>query len=188
MNISSDLHWIDGPEYEGETSNGTEENLGLVILPSNGSSAVQGELIDDNKVGNASKGVPAPFLAIIATKSGEETSNNHDQICNHGDENVGTTKTGQEAQVEKQEWGGEAPVNVACPVDFTVDILNRVILVHSNFVLRDAITSGHSEVGEEGESGDEGSQDMEESFLLRKRELASVLLKALVGKYLRQGL
>lgn len=107
----------------------------------------------------------------MATEGSKETSEDHDHVSNNGDEDVSTTQTSQEGQVKEQEWGGDAPVYVTCPVDLTVDISDQVwdMLVLFNDLgvfVRDAVTSGHCEVRKEGKGGDECSQDMEHSFLL----------------------
>ncbi len=170
----AELHWVDRPEDEGETSDGSKESLSLAVLASSSRTAVEGELVDDSEIGEATKSIPAPLLTIFLTESSKETSHDHDQIGNNGNENVGTTEAGQEAKIEEQEWGGEGPVNITSVVDLTEDILDGVwdmlgVLLDDRDVLqRDASTGGHCEVGEEGEGGDEGSDDMEESFLLTR--------------------
>ena len=40
-------------------------------------------------------------------------------------------------------------------------------LLLNDLVVGDSITSSHGEVRQEGEGGDEGSQDVEHAFLLR---------------------
>lgn len=173
--MRNSLHWIDGPKNEGETSNSTEEGLGLVIFTSDGMTTIQSKLVNDDEIGNATESIPAPFLAITATESSKETSKDHDHIGNNGDENIGTAKTSQEGKIEEQERGCEGPVHISGVVDLTVDVLNSVwnVLVgldDLDVLHCDAITRSHGEVGEEGEGGDKGSDDMEEPFLLMSDE------------------
>jgi hypothetical protein len=170
--VRSSLHGIDGPEDQGETSNGTKESLGLAIFTSSGSTTIEGKLVDDDNVRNAGKCIPAPFLAISVTKSSKHASEDHDQISNDGNENVGTTKASEEAEIKEQEWGSNTPVDVTCIVYFTLDDFDgiwnmlAVLLSDDDLVNSDAVTSGHCEVGQEGKGGDESSEDMEEAFLL----------------------
>ena len=117
------LHWIDGPQNKSEASNGGEESGGLLILALNDTTAIDTELVDNDEVGNAGNGVPSPLGALVDSKGGKETGEDHDDVSNDGDEDIGTSKTGQEGEIEKQEWGGDAPVDVAGPVDLTVDDL-----------------------------------------------------------------
>ena len=166
-----DLHWVDGPEDEGETSNGAEESLGLAILSGSGSATIECKLVDNHKVGDATKRIPTPLLTISATKGSKETSEDHDHIGNNCHEDFGTAEAGQEAKVQKKEWSSETPVNIACPVDLTIDDLNSVwdvlvLLDLLDFVVGNAITRSHCEVREKGEGGNEGGEDMEETFLL----------------------
>ena len=169
--VMDDLHGVNGPKNQGETSDSAVESLGLVILTSNGSATIEGELVDDNKVGNACESIPAPLLAITSPKCGKETGKDHDDIGNDSDEDVGTTETSQEAKVKEQECGGDTPVNITCPVNLAVNDLNGiwdmlVLFDLLNLVVGDAITRGHCEVRQESKGGDEGREDMEESFLL----------------------
>ena len=129
------LHWVDGPEDQSEASNGTIESLGLAVLAGNSGAAVEGKLIDDDEEGNAGPGVPAPLLAVIVAESREETSQDHDEVGNHGNQNVGTTQTSEECKVHEEEWGSDAPVNISCPVDLAVVNLGCVwdVLVRLGF-------------------------------------------------------
>lgn len=173
-----DIHRVDSPENQCEASNGSEERLGLSVLVGSSSTAVESELVDDDEVGKAGNGVPSPLLAISATVGSKETSEDHDQVGHDGDEDAGTVETGEQGQVEEQKWRGHGPVDVSCPVDLTVGGLVcvwnvLVCLGLDSLVVVDTCTAGHGEVGEEGEGGDEGSQDVEEAFLLECVSLCS---------------
>ena len=65
------LHRVNGPEDEGEPSNGSKESLGLVVLASSGSTPVECKLVDDDKISNAGNGIPAPLLSVIVTEGGK---------------------------------------------------------------------------------------------------------------------
>lgn len=145
MNVRDRLHWIDGPEDEGESTNRNVEGLGLAILTLGSSAAVEGKLVDDDNVGNASVCVPAPLLTITSTVGSEETSEDHDNVGDNSNENVGTAETSQEAEIEEQEWGGDTPINVTGIIDLAVDVLNSiwdmlVLFDELDVVQRDAIT------------------------------------------------
>jgi hypothetical protein len=157
--------WVQCPNEKSEATNGTIEGLGLAVLVGEGGSSVDGELEDNNKVGNACNDIPAPLLSIASTEGSEKTGEKHDDIGNDGDENIGTAEAGQESKIDEDEWGGDRPVNITGPVDLTVDHV-LVGLLQDGLVVADAITSRHGKVGEEGEGRNEGSQDVEEAFLL----------------------
>jgi len=162
--------WVNCPENQSETSNGAEERGSLGVLALDDTTAVESELVDNNQVGNARNGVPSPFGALIHGECSEETSQDHDDISNNSDEDVSTVETSQEGEIKEEEWGGESPVDVAGPVDLTVDGLvgvGEVLLgmLDGYIVVANAVTDSHGEVGESSKGGDEGSQDMEQAFL-----------------------
>lgn len=169
------LHWVDGPQDESETSNGREESSGLLVLACNGTTSVPCELVDNDEVGNASNSIPSPLGSVLNGESSEETGQDHDEISNNGDEDVGTCKTGQEAEIEEEEWGGNAPVDITGPVDLTLDDLLNIgdlalaVVGGNDGVVADTITDGHGEVGDGGKGGDESGQDVEQTFLLESR-------------------
>jgi len=167
----SDVHWVDGPEDEGEAGNSAEESGGLLILALDDATTVESKLIDDNQVGNAGHGVPAPLGSLLHGKGSKETGQDHDNISDNRDENVGTTKTSQKAKIEEQKWGGDAPVDITSPVDFTVDRLESVGkmflgLLDGDLIVADAIIDCHGEVRDGSKGGDESSQNVEQAFLL----------------------
>ena len=130
------------------------------------------QLINDDEIGKAGHCVVSPLLATFLGKSSKEASQDHDEIGNDSNKNVGTVQAGKESKIEEQEWGGDTPVDVTCPVDFTVQILvgGKAMLgrvgLEDDMVEADAITSGHGEVRDGGEGGDECCQDVEHAFLL----------------------
>ena len=129
------------------------------------------QLVDDNKVSEASHGVVSPLSALVGSKGSEKTGEDHDKISDNGHEDVGTAEASEESKIHQQEGGGDAPVDISCPVHLAVDIEGGVgdVLVglrHSVVGVRDTITHGHREVGDGGKGGDERSQNVEETFLL----------------------
>lgn len=162
--------WVDGPEDESEGSKRGEESLGLVVLGSSSISAVVHNLVDDDEVSDAGPNVPAPLLSVTVAIGGKKTGQNHDEISNDCNKDVGTTETSQESKVKQQEWGCNAPVDISCPVDLSVcDLLGiweSMLVTDSldDLVVVDTVTSGHGEIGEEGEGCDKGSQDVEQSL------------------------
>lgn len=165
-------HWVDSPQDQSETSDGTVEGLRLAILLGHSFSATNGKLVDNNEVGNAAPGVPAPLGGIVTlAESSEETSQDHNDVCNDCHHDVGSTETSKQGKIEKQKWSGNAPVNISCPIDLTEDLLVGIwdLLVLFSVGVRgvaDTITNSHGEVGQEGESCDAASDDVEETFLL----------------------
>ena len=143
------VHWVDSPEDQSETSNGSEESLGLAVLVGSCGTAVEGELVDNDQVGNAGNGVPSPLSSICVTEGSEETGEDHDHIGNNGHEDAGTVEAGKQGKIEEQEWCGHGPVDISSPVYLTVDGLICVwdMLVGldlDNLVEADSITACHS--------------------------------------------
>jgi hypothetical protein len=169
----SNLHGVDGPDDEGEATNGSEEVADLATLGGGSVAAVEDELPDNDEVGNAGNGVPAPLLGgLLRAERGEETSEDHDDVGNNGDQDVGTGKTSEQRKVEEEERGGDGPVDVASPVDLAVDVVLGVgdVLVVLNLgglVVADTVAAGHGEVGKSGEGDDEGGQDVIQTLGLR---------------------
>lgn len=164
-------HWIDGPQDKGETSNRSVEGLGLAVLVGNGCAAIESQLVDDHQVGNASPSIPSPGLAALAAERSKQSCQDHDDIGNNCNQDVGTTQTGKKTQVEQEKWGGDSPVNVACIIDLSPVVLVCVwnLLVVDGLsvgIVAHAVTSSHGKVGDECKGGNEGSEDVEETFLL----------------------
>ena len=119
-------------------------------------------MVDNDQVGDASHGVPSPFGALLDGEGSEKTGQNHDQISDDGNEDVGTAQSSKQAQIQEQKWSSDAPVDVAGPVDLTVDSLEGIWemllgLLDSDLVLANTIVNRHGEVGDGSECGDEGS-------------------------------
>ena len=113
------------------------------------------------------------------TESSKETGQDHDKVCSDGNKDICTRKSSEEGKVQEQKWGGKRPVDVSCPVDLTVDDFSYdwdflVMLFDDNLVVGDAVTSGQSEVREEGKGGNEGRQDVEHAFLLQLVSIGSM--------------
>lgn len=129
-------------------------------------------MVDNDEVGNACPGVPTPLLAVSGAVGGKETSQDHDQISDHSDQDRGTVETGHEGQIHQEKWCGDRPIDVSCPEDLSVGNLGgiwKTVLVADrldNLVVVDTIASRHGKVGEEGKGGNECSQDVEQSLLL----------------------
>ena len=164
------LHRIDSPDDDGEATNGTVEVANLTTLATSCLTAVDDELPDDDEIGDAGNGIPAPLLAgALGAKGSKETSQNHDDISDDGNEHAATARTSKQEQVDEQEWCSEGPVNVACPVDFAEDVLVGVwdvlvLLLHDDVVVADAVASSHGEVGQGGKDDDHRGDDVVEAL------------------------
>lgn len=164
------LHRVDGPDDKSETSNGSKELADLAALGHSVGAAVNGEHPDDNEVGNAGNGVPAPLLrSALATEGGEETGQNHDNIGNDGQKDVTAAETGKQSQVEEEERSGQAPVDVTGPVNLAVDVVGGVRDVavrvsDGGAVVADAVASGHGEVGQRSKGDNESGDDVVETL------------------------
>jgi len=161
---------VDGPDDKSEAGNGSEELANLAALGHGVGAAVNGEHPDDNEVGNASNGVPAPLLrSTLATKGGEETGQNHDNIGNDSQKDVATAEAGKQSQVEEEKRSGQAPVDIAGPVNLAVDVVGGVRDVavrvsDGGAVVADAVASGHGEVGQGSKGDNESGDDVVETL------------------------
>lgn len=168
------VHRVENPNDQGIPSNSSEEGSSLVRLGHGRGTSINDELVHNDEVGNASPGIVPPLLAlIVGNKGSEETGDDHDEIGHNGNENAGSVEAGKKAEVEKEKGSGEAPVDVTGPEYLTVDVLVDVwepflglFLEYMDNVEGCSVASGHGVVGDEGEGGNEGGKDVEESFVL----------------------
>jgi len=110
-------NWVESPKDQSEATNGSEELGGAAVLGHDSTATWDDELVDDDEVCNAGHGVVSPFLTISGTEGSEETEENHDEICNDGNEDGSSVQASEESEIQKQERGGQAPVNVSGPED-----------------------------------------------------------------------
>lgn len=135
------------------------------------------ELVDDHEVGNASYSIVSPLGALTRGEGSKEASQNHDDVSDDGNEYVGTAQSSEEAEIHEQKWSSNAPIDITSPVDLTLNLVDlcREVLVFNldqGGGEGNTITVGHGIVRDCGEGGDEGSQDVEEAFLLDGDRLA----------------
>jgi len=127
---------------------------------------------EDKEEGNAREGVPAPLLgSLVGAKASEQTSEHHDDIGDDHHDHVSTRHASKETEIEEQQRGGDAPVDVTGPVDLTVGggegVGNVVVLLAlDNLVQGNTVTGGHGKVREGGSESDDGSDDMVEALVL----------------------
>lgn len=166
------IHRVGSPEDESETSNGGEQGSDLATLCGSLLATVKSQVPDDNEVGNAGNGVVSPLARVLlATESGKETSQNHDEIGNNGKEDVCAVHASKERKIEEKHRGGNRPVNVTSPVDLTVDVLSGVgnvlvLLSDGGVVVRDTVTNCHGEIGDGGSHHDDGGNNMVKTLAL----------------------
>ena len=129
---------------------------------------------DDDEVGNASHGVPAPLLrGTFCAVGSEETGQDHDDIGDNSHEDVSTVHAGEKSKVEEEERGGDGPVNVTSEEDLAVDVVEGVVDVLVLFsdldvVPADTVAGGHGEVGDGSGDGDDGGDDVVETLGLEE--------------------
>lgn len=178
------LHGVDGPDDEGEAADGGEEVANLAALGSGGVAAVEDELPDDDEVGNAGNGVPAPLLGgLLRAERGKEAGEDHDDVGDDGDQDVGTGETSEQRKVEEEQRGGDGPVDVAGPVDLAVDVVLGgrdvlVVLLLLGVVVANAVAAGHGEVGQSGEGDNEGGQDVIQALGLQWVSIERIVRKS----------
>ena len=167
------LNWVDSPDDDSEASDGGIEAANLTTLGRSSSTSVDDELPENDQVGNAGNGVPAPLLwSALRAEGSEETSQDHDHVGDDGNEDAATCSTGQEQEIEEQEWCGHGPIDIAGPVDLAVDVVvgvwDMVVLVGLDDVVEaDAVSGSHGKVRAGGEDDDQSGHDMVETLALR---------------------
>lgn len=169
--MSTILHGVDDPEDEGVCGNGLEEVASLGVFGHSGGTSVNGELIDDDQQRSAGHGVVCPLHPFVRSKGRKETGQDHDDIGHDGDQDVSTAQAGEETKIHEQKRCGNSPVDVSSPVDLTINDLVGVRdmlvgLLDDDLDHADAVTRRHCKIRDSCEGGDEGSQDMEQTFLL----------------------
>jgi len=159
-------NWVNGPDDKSETTNGGEEISNLSALAKGSTATLESENPDDDKVGDACNGVPSPLLrGTLATEGGKETSQDHDNVGDEGNENVTSRDAGKKGEIEKKKRSGQTPVDISCPVNLTVNVLGGVwnVLVglsDGGVVVRYTVSGGHGEVGERCKDDDQGRDDV----------------------------
>jgi len=118
--------WVKSPEDEGEACNGNKERGGLGVLGRNCFAAWDNKYVDDDQVGNASHGIPSPLLTLAVSVGSEETGENHDQVSDNSNKDVGSIDSGEEGEVKKEEWGGQGPIDVSGIEYLAEDMLDGV--------------------------------------------------------------
>jgi hypothetical protein len=166
-------NWIQSPQDKSETTDASKELGSRSILSPNGLTTWDDKLVDNHEICSTCHSIVSPLLTLCRTECGKETKENHDQVCNNGDENVGARHSSEECEIEQEKRGSQTPINVTSPEYLAVDIFDGVWGVLVCFLDDDlgvgvSVTRGHGEVGDGREEGDEGCDDMEESFLLEK--------------------
>jgi len=162
--------WVQGPDDEGEATNGSEQLGGTTVLGLDRTTTWHDELVDDDQEGGTGHGIVCPLLTLSSAKGGEETKEDHEQVGSDDDNDVSTAHASEEGKIKEEERSGQGPVNVASPEDLAVDVLDGVGDVLVGLLDDDvgegvSVTGGHGEVGDGSKGGDEGSDDMEEAFL-----------------------
>lgn len=167
------LHWVGGPQKKGVSRDGSKELANAAALAESTGTAVDDQVPDDNKVGNASNGVPSPLLCSSRAVGSEKAGDDHDQVSNDGHEHSATVHSGEEHEIEEQKRGGNSPINVASPVHLAVDIVVSwwdalLVMLGDRVVLPGDTGLGcHTEVGDCSGDGNQGGDDVVETTFLQ---------------------
>ncbi len=115
--------------------------------------------------------LPAPLLdSLLGAKGSKQTGQDHDDVGHNSRDDGAAVRASQEAQVEQQQRSGQAPVDIASPVDLTEDFLvcvGKAVAVGDRLgdvVIGHAVAGGHGKVGDGGDDGDGGGEDMVQAF------------------------
>ena len=106
---------------------------------------------------------------MTTTKSGKQATKHHDDVGGDGGEDAGSVKSGQETEIEQKKRSRDQPVNIACPVDLSDDVLEGVrhmvmLLADMEVVEGESGMSSHGEVGQSGDNGDGRGQMVVKTF------------------------
>lgn len=164
------IHWVGGPQNEGEEGERAEEVGDLGSLGLDGGAAGQANVPDDKDVGNARDGIPAPLLArVLSSVGGEQTGQDHDEVCRNSHDRVGTINAGEQAKIQQQEGSGDSPINITSVVDLTAHLVVcvwdlAVGVLDLDAVQVNAVSGGHAEVGQGRGDGDHGGHVVVETL------------------------
>jgi hypothetical protein len=173
---AGNLHGVRSPEDQSVDTNGHEEGAELRSLGGSVGTTVQGKVPDDEDVGNAGNGVPAPLLGgTLLAESSKETGQDHDQVGDDGHDDVSTRHASKETEIENEERSGQAPVDVTGPEHLAVHLGECVgdvvvLLTDGDLLDGDTVAGGHGEVREGSEDGDRGGDGVVETLGLMWRE------------------
>lgn len=87
---------VQRPDDESKSSDGSEKLDSRAVLGYDRSSTWNCQLVHNNQVGNACKSIISPFLEVSITEGCKKTKQDHDEISNHGNKDVGTVQAGKE--------------------------------------------------------------------------------------------
>jgi len=119
-------NWVQGPDDDGESSNGTKGLGSLAISGGDRLATWNGELVDDDEESQAGESVVSPLLSVIVSVGSEETKSNHEDISNNCNKDVGTVQSSKECKIKKEEWGGNGPIGIASPEDLSVNVVGDI--------------------------------------------------------------
>lgn len=116
-----------------------------------------------------------PSLDSMTAVGREKTRQDHDDIGDNGDQDVSAAQAGEKGEIEEQERRRDTPIDVSSVEDLAMDLLLGVRDVFVGVTLdhrriRIPVPGRHREVGDGRKGGDEGRQDVEETFLLAARQ------------------
>jgi hypothetical protein len=161
---------VGSPEDGSVGSDGDEESAELVTLGAGVGATVKAKVPEDEDEGNAGNCVPAPLLgSVLSAESSKQTSKNHDQVGNDHHDHVSSRHASKETEIEEQERGGDAPVDVSRPEDLAAHLVVRVgdvlvMVAHRRAVVGAGLARRHSEVGDSSREGDHGGDDVVETL------------------------
>jgi len=118
---------VGSPDKNSETSNGNEERANLLALGLGLSASIDGQVPNNDKVGNTSDRVPAPLLgSTLSAESSEKSSQDHDNVGNDSHGDVGAIEASEQAEIEEKKGRSQCPVNVSGPVNLTLHLMECV--------------------------------------------------------------
>lgn len=126
---------------------------------------------ENEDIGHDADGIPTPFLGSVGmANSREETSKDPDEVGNDGEDGVSSINTSEKAQLESENGKSKDPVDVASPVDLTANLVvgvghMLVVVAGLDAVESHSMTGSHGKVGESGNDGHQGGQEVKDSAL-----------------------
>merc|ERR550514_393029 len=140
---------VGSPRDGGEGSDLVEDALdGLGLGGSGGLEAAEESAEDGHEHAHAKE--PEVVLLLALKEGTNETGNDHEEIDAEEPHGLVVRGTGEAADVEELEGGGEGPVNVTG--------VEELAAIEGTDV--DAVAGGHGEVGEGGNGGDAEGDDV----------------------------
>lgn len=110
-------NWVKSPQNQGEGGKSDKELAGRRGASSGSLASTVADFVDEDDVTDPGNDVVSPLLELVVVlgKASKHASQHHDEVGENDDGNVVAVEASEEGKVEKEEWSGDGPIDVASP-------------------------------------------------------------------------